>query len=218
MSLPILLRDEFTGFYRSKVMLALWVGLPVLSLVLYAVAPNTGSIPVALFTSLLVGSIGGTLASAMLAVSIISERERHVYDLFLIRPVRRSSLLVAKFVAVYVCVLVAALLALAVGLVADTVYTGLAHGISYSALEASTVLLVSLVAISCSAGLLIGVVSPSILVGVILVLYGGNQLGAAVILPALLYKSAPWFPLIPGAAIAAALLAGSIRSFQAIEL
>ena len=77
--------------YRSKVMLALWVGLP-------GPSPSAGRClaeyrldPGRVFTSLLVGSIGGTLASAMLAVSIINERERHVYDLFVIRPVRRRA-------------------------------------------------------------------------------------------------------------------------------
>jgi ABC-2 type transport system permease protein len=217
MSLLLLFRDELTGFYRSKVMVALWVGLPALSLLLYAISPNTGSIPVAVFTSLLVGSIGGTLASAMLAVSIINERERHVYDLFVIRPVRRSDLLLAKFLAVYVCVIIASLLALAVGLVADAADTGLAQGISFAGLATSTILLVSLIAISCSAGIVIGVVSPSVLVGVILVLYGGNQLGAVVLLPALLYNTSEWFPLLPGTAITVALLAVSIRIFQARE-
>lgn len=217
MSLALLFRDELDGFYRSNVMLALWVGMPALSVVLYALSPHTG-IPLAVFTSLLVGSLGGTLASAMLSVSIINERERHVYDLFLIRPVKRRDILTSKFLAVYLCVIVAGILALAVGLVADYAITGLAQGISFTALESALVLLISMLAISCSAGILIGVFSPSVLVGVILVLYGGNQLSAAAILPALLYDSNFWFPLVPGVGLSAALLFAAIQLFNARQL
>ncbi len=67
-----------------------------------------------------------------------------------------------------------------------------------------------MMAISCSVGILIGVFSPSVLVGVILVLYGGNQLSAIVILPVLLPSTERWFPLVPGAGISALLLTLSI--------
>lgn len=218
MSLPVLLRDELGGFYRSRAMLALWVGLPALTVLLYLLTPNLGGVPVAVFTSLLVGSLGGSLASAMLAVAILSERERHVYDLFVIRPVKRRDLLLAKFLAVYGCVLVAALLALALGLVADYLVTGDFGGIDFASLEASTIVLVSMLAISSSAGILIGVVSPSALVAVILVLYGGNQLSSAAVLPVLLKVTTVWFPLLPGAAVSAALLLGSFQIFARRQL
>jgi ABC-2 type transport system permease protein len=216
-SFLLLCRDELNGFYRSWVMLALWVGMPALSLVLYAAEPKTG-IPVAVFTSLIVGSIGGTLASAMLAVSIINERERHVYDLFVIRPVKRREILISKFLAVYLCLLVAGVLALGVGLLADYSTTGLFPGVPAASLEAAVILLVSMLAISCSAGILIGVVSPSVLVGVILVLYGGNQASAAAILPALLYASYNWFPLVAGAGVSSVLLVGAIAIFNVRQL
>jgi len=218
MSLSILLQDELNGFYRSKVMVVLWVGLPLLTVILYLVTPNLGNVPVALFTSVLVGSLGGTLASAMLAVSIISERERHVYDLFVIRPVKRRDLLVSKFLAVYGCVVVAAMLALAVGLLADYLVTGHYRGIDFQTLESSVIILVSMLAISSSAGILIGVVSPSALVAVILVLYGGNQLSAAAILPVLLKVTNNWFPLLPGLAVSVVLLWGSVTVFGRRQL
>ncbi len=218
MSLSLLFRDELNGFYRSKVMLALWVGLPALSVLLYILSPNTGTIPVAVFTSLLVGSLGGTLSAAMLAVSIINERERHVYDLFVIRPVKRRDILLAKFLAVYGCVVVAGLLALALGVLADQLVTGLARGIDFHGLESSTLILLSMLAVSCSVGILIGIVSPSVLVGVILVLYGGNQLSAVVILPVLVYVTDIWFPLLPGAAISAVLLVASTVVFNRRQL
>lgn len=218
MTLSLLFRDELNGFYRSKVMIVLWVGMPALSVFLYLVSPNTGTIPVAVFTSLLVGSIGGTLSSAMLAVSIINERERHVYDLFVIRPVKRRDILLSKFLAVYGCVIVAGLLALALGVLADHLVTGLSRGIDMGGLASSMIILLSMLAVSCSVGILIGIVSPSVLVGVILVLYGGNQLSAVVLLPVLLLVTAVWFPLIPGALLSALLLAVSVEVFNRRQL
>ena len=214
MSLSLLFRDELNGFYRSKVMLVLWVGMPALSIAVYVLSKNLGAIPIAAFTSLLVGSLGGTLSSAMLAVSIINERERHVYDLFLVRPVKRRDILLSKFLAVYGCVVVAGLLALALGVVADYFVTGLSRGIDFGGLESSIIILLSMLAVSCSVGILIGIVSPSVLVGVILVLYGGNQLSAVVILPVLLLVTEVWFPLIPGLTLSVLLLAVSIEVFN----
>ena len=89
MSLKILFKDELRGFYKSKVMIFLWVGLPILAILIYFWSPDTGQeIPFAAFSALLLSSIGGTLASVMLAVSIINEKEKNVYDLFLIRPIK----------------------------------------------------------------------------------------------------------------------------------
>lgn len=218
MSLSLLLRDELNGFYRSKVMVVLWIGLPLLTVILYVASPDLGNLPVALFTAILVGSLGGTLASAMLAVTIISERERHVYDLFIIRPVRRRDLLISKFLAVYGCVVVAAVLALAVGLLADYSVTGHYRGIDFQSLESSLVIMASMLAISASAGILIGVVSPSPLVAVILVLYGGNQLSTAAILPVLLKVTNIWFPLLPGVAISLVVLGVSVVVFDRRQL
>ena len=218
MSLPLLFRDELAGFYRSRAMVALWVGLPVLTILLYLVTPDLQGVPVAVFTALLVGSLGGSLASAMLAVAILSEREHHVYDLFVIRPVRRRDILLAKFLAVYACVLVAALLALAVGIFSDELVPGHLHALDVPSLESSMIILVSMLAISSSAGILIGVISPSALVAVILVLYGGNQLSTAAILPVLLKVTNVWFPLVPGAGVSAGLLGLAAYIFGRREL
>jgi ABC-2 type transport system permease protein len=43
-----------------------------------------------------------------------------------------------------------------------------------------------MLAVACSAGVLIGVASPSILVGAILVVYGGNQISVIPLVPTLL--------------------------------
>jgi len=218
MSLSLLFRDELNGFYRSKVMLVLWAGMPVLSVILYLISPDTGDISISVFTSLLVGSIGGTLSAAMLAISIINERERHVYDLFVIRPVKRRNILLSKFAAVYLCVAIAGLLALALGVLIDQFVTGPSNGIDFAALGSSMVLVLSMLAIACSVGILIGIVSPSVLVGVILVLYGGNQLSAVALLPVLLLQSEAWFPLIPGVILSALLLGLSVLVFDRRQL
>ena len=212
MSLPLLFEDELRGFYRSKVMTVLWIGLPALAGFLYYLSPDTAGIPFAAFAGLIVSSIGGVLASVMLTTSILNERSRHVYDLFVVRPVRRRDILLAKFLAVYGCVVLAGALALALGIGIDYGLRGTppAVGPTLSFLG----IMLGMLAVSCSAGVLIGVAAPSVLVGVILVVYGGNQLSAVVILPVLTLSSEPWFPLLPGAGISAALLALAVVLFD----
>lgn len=217
MSLPLLFRDELNGFYRSRVMLVLWVGLPALSVLLYAASPSGDGIPVSAFTGLLVGTLGGVLAAAMLSVSIMSERDAHVFDLFVIRPVKRRDILLAKFLAVYGCVVVAGLLAILLGLAVDRVAFG-RTAIDAGGMATSLVLVLSMMAISCATGVIIGVVSPSVLVAVILVLYGGNQLSAIVVLPVLLLSANPLFPLLPAFAITAVLLWGAVTLFNRKQL
>ncbi len=216
MSLSILFRDELNGFYRSKVMLVLWVGLPALSVLIYLLSPNTEGIPVSVFSGLLVGSLGGTLSAAMLTMSIISERERHVFDLFVIRPVKRRDLLLAKFLAVYGCVAFAGLLSVLVGVLIDTGIRG--TPLDLGAMGSALILVFSMMAVACSTGILIGVSSPSILVGVILTLYGGNQLASVVILPVMLLSANALFPLLPGAGITALMLLLAVIVFNRKQL
>jgi len=218
MSLSILFRDELNGFYRSKVMLFLWVGLPLLSMIIYLAGSSSQGMPVAILSSVVVGTIGGALASAMLAISLINERERRVYDLFLIRPVKRRDILFSKFLAVYLCIAIAGLLAIAVGVAADYLLTGLSKAIDFNSLGQSLVIVFSMMAVSCSVGILIGTISPSVLVGVILVLYGGNQLAALVILPALLLVNVAWFPPVMAGALSAFVLLASVVVFNRREL
>jgi ABC-type Na+ efflux pump permease subunit len=96
MSLPLLLVDELRGFYKSNAMVFLWIGLPIISILFRFLSSSTGqAIPFAVISSIVVSSLGGTLASVMLAVSIINEKNRHVYELFLIRPVKRRNIIIA---------------------------------------------------------------------------------------------------------------------------
>lgn len=192
MSLSLLIKDELKGFYISKVMIFLWVGLPLMAILLYLFMPDSGSN--VLFTALsamIISSIAGTLAAVMLAVSIINEKNRHVYDLFIIRPIKRRNIILAKFMAVYTCVAIACIIALCLGLAIDYFVNGGAPNTVLTAVQVSLTLSLSMMAISCSAGILIGIASPSILMGAILVVYGGNQISTISILPTTLGLSNP---------------------------
>ena len=93
MSFLLLFTDELRGFYKSKVMIFLWIGLPLMTILLHLWSPNTGeNIPFTALSAIIVSSVGGTLAAVMLTVSIINEKTQHVYDLFLIRPLKRWNL------------------------------------------------------------------------------------------------------------------------------
>jgi ABC-2 type transport system permease protein len=187
MNLPLLFKDELKGFYKSKVMIALWIGLPLISILFRFLAYNEQNIPFTLVSAVVVSSIGGTLAAVMLTVFIINEKNRHVYELFLIRPIKRGAIIIAKFLAVYLCVAIASLIAIAVGIVVDYATIGTLSTIVLSNAGESLIVALASIAVSCATGVLIGVAAPSILVGAILVIYGGNQISALIsIMPTLL--------------------------------
>jgi ABC-2 type transport system permease protein len=215
-TLALLYMDEFKGFTKSRVMVALWVGLPVLALFLHAWSPAVdGDMPLSAFTALIVSSISGTLASAMLAVSLIHERSRHVYELFLIRPLQRRELLLAKFLAGYTGLAIAAVLAVLVGFAFDYVDRGaIPSGLLIDTLK-SVGLSLSMTAIASALGVLIGVISTSVLLGVILVIYGGNQVVGLVMLPMVNDFSGSSLLTFAGAAVIAGLaLNGAMRLFN----
>ena len=222
MSLSLLFKDELRGFYKSKVMIVLWIGFPALVLLLFLittdVSSDLGPIPVSAFAALLVGSIGGSICAIMIVVSIVNERERHVYDLFVIRPIKRRDIILSKFLAVYLCVTIAGIISLTAGLAIDFIRFGSIPQAQLASVGSAMVILLSMFAVSCSAGVLIGVFSPSILVGVILVLYGGNQMSAIVLLPVLTASSEPLFPILPGGIITIVLLALAVAVFNKKQL
>ena len=216
MSFFLLFKDELLGFYKSKVMIFLWIGLPVLAILFHLWAPNTGpELPFTLISALLVSSIGGTLASAMLAVTIINEKTSRVYDLFVIRPLKRWNIVLSKFFAVYLCLVIASILALLLGMVIDTFSTGLPSDIVLNSALQSLALGLSMIMVSSAAGVLIGVGSPSVLVGVILVIYGGNQISVIPFLPNMLTVPYPAFmTILIGVVISCVLLGVAIFLFN----
>ncbi|NLB55047.1 MAG: hypothetical protein GX811_04665 [Lentisphaerae bacterium] len=188
MKLPLLLVDELRGFYKSKVMLFLWVGLPVIAIFFRFIQSSVEgqAIPFAVISALVVSSLAGTLASVMLAVSIINEKNRHVYDLFLIRPLKRQDIILAKFFSVYICVAIASFISVLAGIATDYITSGTLSTIAFDSIGQSLAITISMLVIACSVGVLSGGVSPSVLVGAILVIYGGNQVSVISLVPTLL--------------------------------
>jgi len=171
--------------------------------------------PFTVISALVVSSIGGTLASVMLAVFIINEKNRRVYDLFLIRPLKRRDILLAKFFSVYTCVAIASFIAVLAGIVTDYVTTGVLSTPILTDAGQSMAISLSMIAVACSAGILIGVASPTVLVGAILVIYGGNQISVIPLVPTLLnLPYAPVFTISLAAAVAVGLLAAAIAVFN----
>ncbi|MDW5562076.1 MAG: ABC transporter permease subunit [Methanomassiliicoccus sp.] len=191
------------GFYRSKVMAVLFVGLPLLAVLLYFLSPDVG-MPLGAFTAMVVSSAAGLLASTTLSVSIINERSQGAFDLFLVRPVRRSHLLLAKYVAVLACVLVAAALALVLANGYDWVSSG---AVDLGALYEPFMVTLAMASITCAAAVLFGSLVRTVLVGVILTIYGGNQLSALAVLPAL-QEMAPLEITVAISLIASAVILG----------
>ncbi|MBI0583967.1 MAG: ABC transporter permease [Methanomassiliicoccus sp.] len=182
MSLGLLFKDEVNGFYRSKVMIALLIGMPLLAALMYFLSPDLGGMPLGAFTALTISSMAGLLASTTLSVSIINERTQGVYDLFLVRPVKRSHLLLAKYLAVVACVVLAAVFALVVA----NIYDWSAHGVmDLGGLKESMLVVLTMACLSCAVAVLVGTLVRTVLVGVIITIYGGNQLSAAVVLTSL---------------------------------
>ena len=217
MSLPLLFADELRGFFRSRVMLFLWVGMPVLALVVHLYAQDLKEMPVSTLTALLVSSLSGTLASAMLVVSILSERERHVFDLFVVRPVKRRDILLSKFLAVYVCVVAAAMIAVGVGAVIDHFDASVPMDVVLEGVADSLVVTFAMLAVTAAAGVLIGIAAPSMLVGVILVIYGGNQISGVVGIVGI-YLGSAVLTVALGFALAGVLLAVAARVFDRKQL
>ena len=183
MSLRLLLFDERRGYVKSKVMIVLWIGLPLLALLIQFINPGDyEGMPVSFLVSLVVSSIGGTLSAIMLSTSIVSEKNRHVYELFLIRPVRRSSLILAKYLAVYLCLVIAVSISLSVGLILDSIRGDLVDNFLKITIE-SLIVGVSSMSITCSIGIFFGVLVSSVPVAAILSVYLGSQLSSLILLP-----------------------------------
>ncbi|MFX1345119.1 MAG: ABC transporter permease [Promethearchaeota archaeon] len=170
------------GYAKSKVMTVLWFGLPLLSFLIHFIQPNTEDFPISFLVGIVVSSIGGTLSGIMLSTSIVSEKNHHVYELFLIRPVKRSSLLIAKFLAVYSCLVIAVIISIVFGLIIDEFTNGLSEDLLRFTIESLTISIASM-AITCSIGIFFGVLVSSVPVAAILSVYLGSQLSSIIILP-----------------------------------
>jgi hypothetical protein len=186
----LLVRDELVGFAKSRVILVLWLVLPALALLGFLLLPREltrerGMPPMTamMFMSLMVSSLAGTAAGLMAAVDVVSERNRNVFVLFAVRPIRREAIVWAKFIAVFACVAGACIASLLLGLGVD-----LARGVPVTsellvdALHALSTTAAA-IALSASIGVVFGVMSKTIVVAVLLVLYVGQNLAIVPMLP-----------------------------------
>ncbi len=215
MNMKTLYADELKGLARSRVMIALWVGLPLLSLVLRLVQPDTEGIPLLILVAVLISSIGGTLSAVLLSTMITGERNRHVYDLFLVRPVRRAELLIAKFFAAFTCLLVATVASIGVAVVVDVASGTLVPGI-VSQLGDSLLVSLAGMTVASAVGVLFGVLINSIAVSAILSVYLGNQLSAIIILPTVFVEglNVPLFASLVGVLVPALVMAIAVVVFK----
>lgn len=189
MALKTLYFDELKGFSRSKIMAVLWIGLPLISVAFRVFRPDTEGMPLLTLVAILLASIGGTVATVLLSTSITNERAKSVYDLFLVRPVRRYELLVAKFLAAFSSLFVAVLLSVLLGIVIEAVTGNLSAGTFMGENFESLLVTLTGIAVACSIGIFFGITMSSVAVSAILSAYLGNQIAGAIILPLALSSS-----------------------------
>ncbi|MGE0400124.1 MAG: ABC transporter permease subunit [Kofleriaceae bacterium] len=225
----LLLRDELIGFARSKVMIVLWVVLPLLSMAAYLLLPDQllearglsrDQIPATAFVALIMSSLAGTVAALMVAVDLISERNRKVYELFVIRPIPRAAIVWSKFLAVFACVTVACLCSILAGLLVDWLRGAALSASDLRELVKPLVSLVGVIAISVGVGVVFGTLSKSILAAVILILYLGQNLAIIPMLP-MYFGFLPnqfWIVMLVSFGIAVGLGLLAARIFKRTEL
>jgi len=214
MSLSLLYRDELRGFYKSNVMIILWIGLPLLSVTAYVSLPNLDQqTSMALITASIISSVGGWLAAIMLAVHIIHEKSHHVYELFLIRPVHRSHIILSKFLAVFTCVVSATVIAMILSLVVDYFFIQQYSETLFTDTLESLIPGLSIIAMECAAGAFVGVLASSVLVGIILVVITHNISSLTIMLPIMWH-----FPHTAALSAAIGMVLSSVFLYLAVAL
>lgn len=192
-----LVKDEFYGFAKSKVMVVLWVVLPILAIGGYflfdflqsiqaeeaGAAADGPKMSVFVFLSALLSSIAGTVAALMIAVDVVSERQRKVFELLVIRPMRREAIIWSKFIAVFVMVSLACVISMSLAIAVDyvrgetvtwTTLYEMAKGLAQAA---------AVIALATAGGVAVGVISRTILVAVLIVQFGSQNLTVVPMLP-----------------------------------
>jgi len=184
MNFTLLLKDELEGFYKSSVMIVLWTGMPVFSILLYLISPEMEEgVSFSFMVTSIISAMGGFVASLILAVHIIHERSKNVYELFLIRPIKRWHILLSKFFSVFLCVAVASGLSLLLGVAIDYVFnSGTSAGYMSETLKAFATG-AFIIALECSGAVLIGVLTSSVLIGILLIIVNHNISSMVMIMP-----------------------------------
>ncbi|MGH1343847.1 MAG: ABC transporter permease [Nannocystales bacterium] len=224
-NLKLLTRDELLGFAKSKVMLILWIGLPILALLIFVLPillnkePADSQRSMAALAALLVSSLAGTVSAIMVAVDIGSERKSGVYQLLVIRPLPRDAILWAKYIAVFTCVTLACLIALGTGVAVDLVRGTPLPAEAWSELARSLVSTAGVIAISTAIGVFVGSITTSTLVAVIVVLYAGQNLAVIPMIPNYFGLEEYFWPFMAGTVVVAmGMMVGATLLFRRVEL
>ncbi|MBV1857315.1 MAG: ABC transporter permease [Nannocystaceae bacterium] len=224
-NLKLLTRDELLGFAKSKVMLVLWIGLPVLALLVFVLpillgqeSADSGRSMAAL-VALLVSSLAGTVSAIMVAVDIGSERKSGVYQLLVIRPLPRDAILWAKYIAVFTCVTLACVVALATGVFVDLIRGTPLPAEAWNHLARSLLSTAGVIAISTAIGVFVGSVTTSTLVAVIVVLYAGQNLAVIPMIPNYFGLEEYFWPFMGGTVVLAlGVMFAATLLFRRVEL
>jgi ABC-type transport system involved in multi-copper enzyme maturation permease subunit len=193
----LLFWDELNGFAKSTVMLAMWLGMPLLGICLYFVLPDALPVsdmisgekfvfPASTFLSITLSSTAGLLAATLVSIDIVNEKNKKVYDLFLIRPIHRGSFMWAKFFAVSFCVSVALVISMVAGIVVDMIRGMEISPLMMETIASKTLAGVGVIVVSAAAGILIGMVSNTVLMAVMLVWFVGQYVMLIPILAAVI--------------------------------
>ncbi len=220
MSLWLLYMDEMKGFYKSKVMAILWFGMPILSLLMHFLQAGAGEFPVSYLVGIVVASIGGTLSSVVLSTSIVNEKNRHVYDLFLIRPVKRYNLLLAKYLAVFSSLIIATIISIIVGVIIDSFTVGLHPEAFINDTYNSLAISLAAMSISCSIGIFLGIMMSTVAAAAIIAIYVGNTFSLLSMLPSILIPDVNpvFFAILIGSSITIVFLCMTFLLFRKKQL
>jgi ABC-2 type transport system permease protein len=221
----LLVKDELIGFAKSKVMLVLWVVLPALALAGYFLLPRVikqsagANMSAVAFMGFIESSIAGTIAALMVAVDIVSEKNRKVYELYVIRPIPRSAIVLSKFIAVFACVVVACIVSFLLGIVVDAVRGHMLDAAAAYDVLKTLISLTGVVALSAAVGVFFGVTSRTILVAVLLILYVGQNLVIVPMLPMYLgiLPNSYWLIMGVTVVLVTVVLWGSVALFRRQE-
>jgi len=215
----LLFRDELNGFYKSGVMLALWVLLPLIGILIYFLVGNQMTeaapgqeVPMTFLIGYVVSNLGAQITAIMLTVNIINEKNAKVYEIYVIRPIRRSDLLWAKFLSVFLCVMFACIIAMFTGILVDSIMGNPPSSFMIKSTFESFFMSLGIVGIFAATGIVVGVLADSILVGVLLILFVGGNLPILPALPGMfgLENSMLWSLLIGLVVTVGLMLLGSV--------
>jgi len=170
---------------------------------------------ISFITSGIISSFGGWLAAMMLAIHIIHEKSFHVYDLFLIRPVKRSQIILSKYFAIFTCVALACLIALSFSFLVDYLFVGKYSSILFFDTVKSFVISLAIISIECAAGAFVGVLVSSVIVCIILVVFTHNIASLTIIMPMMLKTHYNLiFPILIGISLSLIFLFAAIEIFK----